>query len=122
MNIGFLPEESNARNAELNEETNRNTSGRESRPADAATDLPNSVTSSSQSSSEKDETVKFTDEDKSDLKDAVAESSESEKQIKIDIEKEIDALSVPTVFSSSPVITARSSRHGNIKMLKVIPL
>jgi len=112
VNFGFLPENGNADSGSPNGDSNQVIEGRGSNSSDIATDLPNSVSSSDQASPEKE--AEKSPEEKLD-------STEKVQKTELDIEKEIDSLSVPTVFSSSPVIPPRSSRQSNIKMLKVIP-
>jgi hypothetical protein len=112
VNLGFLPENGNADSVSPNGDQTQVIEGRGSNSSDIATDLPNSVLSSDHDSPEK-EVEKSSDEK--------LDSTEKVQKTELDIEKEIDSLSVPTVFSSSPVISPRSSRQSNIKMLKVIP-
>lgn len=116
VNLGFLPEESSIENVMSSEGSTQVVEGPGSNFSNAAADLPNSVSSADKDSSEKEESLAG---DK--LHPVDANNSIKEEQKKFDIEQEIDALSVPTVFSSSPVLPTRSSRHSNIKMLKVIP-
>ena len=115
VNLGFLHEDGSN-----NGSTDAEAGSVLQQQQDSTTNLPNqAVTSSDQNESVKSEKV----EEESSTKKTSNEEQQQITTTKFDIEEEIDSLSVPTVFSSSPVVQPRSSskRGSNIKMLKVVP-
>jgi len=114
VNLGFLPEDGTNNSGSTDAEAG-------SVQHQDSTNLPNqAITTSSHQTKESVKDEKADQKSKSTKKII---SKEQQTTTKFDIEEEIDSLSVPTVFSSSPVMQPRSSskRGSNIKMLKVVP-
>jgi len=118
VNLGFLSEDGNS--GELGDRVEQvsevDATDSDAIQQDSDSNLPNAVAVTAEQS-KKDEKTDDSFENKKITRDG------NHQRTKINIEEEIDSLSVPTVFSSSPVAQPRSlsRRNGNIKMLKIVP-